>query len=107
MYYTYMLRCEDNSLYTGMTSDLNRRMSEHFNRTKKCAKYIMTHKAKKLENAWKSNNRVLASKLEFYIKKLSKDDKESLALNEKKLEIVLNGTVDTSQYIRVIIEKNK
>lgn len=102
MYYTYMLRCEDNSLYTGMTSDLNRRMSEHFNRTKKCAKYTMTHKAKKLENAWESANRVLASKLEFYIKKLSKDDKESLALNEKKLEIILNGKVDTSQYTRVI-----
>ncbi len=29
MYYTYMLRCEDNSIYTGMTTDVERRMSEH------------------------------------------------------------------------------
>ena len=30
MYYTYVIRCEDNSLYTGITTDLERRMKEHF-----------------------------------------------------------------------------
>ena len=29
MYYTYMLRCQDGSLYTGITTDLNRRFREH------------------------------------------------------------------------------
>ena len=33
MYYTYILRCQDNSLYTGITTDLKRRMQEHFSRT--------------------------------------------------------------------------
>ncbi len=32
MYYTYMLRCQDNSIYTGITTDLERRMKEHFSR---------------------------------------------------------------------------
>ena len=52
MYYTYMIRCEDNSIYTGITTDLNRRMEEHFTKTEKCAKYTFRHDAKKLERAW-------------------------------------------------------
>ena len=38
MYYTYMLRCEDNSIYTGMTKDLEKRMEEHFSKRKKLCK---------------------------------------------------------------------
>ena len=34
MYYTYMIRCEDNSIYTGMTSDIKRRFEEHLNKDK-------------------------------------------------------------------------
>lgn len=34
MYYTYILRCHDNSLYTGITNNLKRRMEEHFRGTK-------------------------------------------------------------------------
>ena len=48
MYYVYMLRCTDNSLYTGITTDLERRMSEHFSKDKKCAKYTRRHNAKKM-----------------------------------------------------------
>ena len=32
MYFTYVIRCEDNSLYTGITNDLPRRMEEHFSK---------------------------------------------------------------------------
>ena len=78
MYYTYMLRCKDNSIYTGITSDIKRRMKEHFSKDKRCAKYTLTHDAQKLECVWMSENRVLASKLEFFIKKLSKERKEEI-----------------------------
>ena len=44
-----MLRCEDNSLYTGITTDLERRMTEHFSKDAKCAKYTYRHTAKRLE----------------------------------------------------------
>ncbi|MBQ3573901.1 MAG: GIY-YIG nuclease family protein, partial [Clostridia bacterium] len=37
MYYVYMMRCSDNSLYTGITTDLERRFEEH--KSKKGAKY--------------------------------------------------------------------
>jgi putative endonuclease len=35
MYYTYMLRCKDNSIYTGITTDIERRMEEHRRKIKK------------------------------------------------------------------------
>ncbi len=83
MYYTYMLRCEDNSIYTGITTDLERRMKEHFGKDNKCAKYTRHHTAKKLECAWQSENRKLASKLEYAIKHISKEEKEVIIVTKK------------------------
>ena len=97
MYYTYMLRCEDNSIYTGMAKDIKKRMEEHFSKDKKCAKYTLTHPAKKLECVWKSEDRVLASKLEYHIKKLTKAQKEKLIKNHK-LEEFLEDKIDLGKY---------
>ena len=101
MYYTYMLRCEDNSIYTGITTDIKRRMKEHFEKDKKCAKYTFRHTPKKLECVWKSENRILASKLEYAIKQLSKMQKEEL-IKTNKLEIMQK--IDASQYVRENID---
>ena len=46
-YYTYILRCTDNTLYTGITTYLERRMEEHFSQNEKCAKYTKRHKIEK------------------------------------------------------------
>ena len=100
-YYTYILRCEDNSLYTGMTTDLDRRIKEHLERGKQCAKYTMSHPAKKLEAAWKTSNKINAAKLEYHIKKLTKAQKEELIKNNKKLEEFLSEKIECKQYIRV------
>ena len=97
MYYTYIIRCEDNTLYTGITNDLKRRMSEHFNKTLKCAKYTMSHTAKKFEIAFESENKSEASKLEFHIKRLKKSEKEELIKN-KDLEKYFNYKFDTNCY---------
>ena len=99
MYYTYMLRCKDNSIYTGITTDLYRRMKEHFSKDEKCAKYTLTHTAEKLECAWKTENRVLASKLEFHIKRLTKSQKEELIL-KNNLEELLLDKIDCYKYER-------
>ena len=53
MYYTYMIRCSDNSIYTGMTNNLERRIEEHITKDKRGAKYTKSHNAEKLEIAWK------------------------------------------------------
>lgn len=63
-WYTYMIRCEDNSVYTGMTSDIERRINEHFSQNKKAAKYTKRHTPKKLEALWTSSNKSLAASLE-------------------------------------------
>ena len=68
MYYTYMLRCEDNSIYTGMTNDLSKRFNEHLFKTKNGAKYTKSHSVIKIEAAWKSKDKSLACKLRIYLK---------------------------------------
>ena len=98
MYYTYILRCKDNSLYTGITTDLERRLKEHKEKGEKTAKYTLRHEAEKFEIAWESENRVLASKLEFHIKKLSKKQKEEMLKNPKLFEIFLGDKIETQLY---------
>ena len=104
MYYTYMLRCEDNSIYTGITSNVERRMEEHFSQNEKCAKYTVSHQAKKLEVVWESENRVLASKLEFHIKKsLTKKEKEELIKDSDLLDKFLGNKIEAANYKKINI----
>ena len=98
MYYTYILRCKDNSLYTGITTDLERRLKEHKEKGEKTAKYTLTHIAEKMETAWESENRVLASKLEFNIKRLAKKQKEELIKNPKLLNEFLGDKIQSELY---------
>ena len=97
MYYTYMLRCENNSIYTGITTDVKRRMEEHFSKDSKCAKYTKSHKPKKLECVWESENKILASKLEYRIKALTKPQKEDLIKNNN-LEKYLSEKIECDKY---------
>lgn len=100
MYYIYMLRCSDNSIYTGMTNNLGKRMNEHFTKKKNEAKYTKSHNAIKLEIAWRSKEKSLACKLEYYIKTLTKAEKENL-INGEKLSKYLSGKVDCRRFKRV------
>lgn len=56
MYYTYMIRCEDGSLYTGIAKNLFTRMKEHDSQEGKCAKYTKGHKVIALESVWSSRD---------------------------------------------------
>ena len=105
MYYVYMLRCEDNSIYTGIAKDLEHRMNEHFSQDERCAKYTKSRKAKKLEIAWETDDKSNASKLEYAIKHLTKIKKEELIKNPKLLKDFLEDKVDTKKYL-VINKKN-
>lgn len=103
-YYIYIIRCEDNSLYTGITTDLDRRMREHIERGKKCAKYTCTRHAKKMETAWRTSDRIRASKLEYYIKTLTKIQKEELIANPKKLQEFLPDKIEYKDYMNIKLE---
>lgn len=103
MYYAYMLRCLDNSIYTGMTNNLEKRINEHVSKEKNGAKYTKSHNAIKLEAAWKSKDKSLACKLEYQIKSLTKVQKENL-INGEKLSTYLSGKVDCRRYKKIECE---
>ena len=97
-----MLRCKDNSIYTGITTDIDRRMEEHFSKNEKCAKYTYTHIAKKLEAVWEAENKSLASKLEYHIKKLSKEKKELLIESKDLSRVFFNDEkIDVDNYKKI------
>lgn len=100
MYFTYILKCTDNTLYTGICTDVERRMKEHFSKDKKCAKYTKFHAAEKLMAVWESENRVLASKLEFRIKQLTRKEKDEL-IKINNLQELLGEKIDTNNYKRI------
>ncbi len=76
-WYVYLLRCSDNSLYAGITTDLTRRLAEH-NSSKLGAKYTRCRRPVELAYAENAMDRSAASKKEYLIRKLSKMKKEQL-----------------------------
>lgn len=96
-YYIYMIRCKDDSIYTGITKDIERRIKEHLDKTNKAAKYTKRVGAIKLEQSFKTNSRKKAAKLEYWIKKLSKKEKENL-IKTKDLSI-LKDKIKKEEYI--------
>lgn len=78
LYWVYILHCENNTYYTGYTTDLIRRFQEHFTGTSKC-KYTRSFKPVRIAQSWQiRGNKSVAMKIEKYIKKLSKKEKEAI-----------------------------
>jgi len=77
MYFLYILQCVDQTLYTGITTNLDRRIKEH-NSSKLGAKYTKIRRPVKLVYSKEFENRSEASKEESRIKKLSRQDKLNL-----------------------------
>ncbi len=76
-YFVYILECKDESFYTGITTELERRVEEH-NFSDKGAKYTKMRRPVKLIYFEKVKNKSEASKREFEIKKLKRKEKENL-----------------------------
>lgn len=86
MYYIYMIRCSDDSIYTGITNDIGKRMKEHYYKTPKAAKYTRARDVICLEALWTASDRSSASKLEYSLKKCSRQQKEDIILNPKLID---------------------
>lgn len=76
MYYVYIIKCEDNSLYTGITNDIKRRFSEHKNRIG--GHYTTSHKVKKVVYTEKFKTKSEALKREIQIKSWKREKKLNL-----------------------------
>lgn len=80
MWYLYILQCGDGSLYTGITTDVEKRLEAH--RSGKGAKYTRGRSPLELKYREACGTRSDALKRELEVKRLSREEK--LALIEKK-----------------------
>ena len=79
IWYVYFLRCNDNSLYTGITTDIKRRLHQH-NNTKLGAKYTRARRPVVLVYSEVAEDKSTASKREYQLRTLTKNKKEQLVL---------------------------
>lgn len=75
-YYTYMVKCNDQSLYTGYTTNLTRRVETH--NSGKGAKYTRSRRPVSLVYYESYENKTLAMKREYEIKQLTREKKLKL-----------------------------
>jgi putative endonuclease len=93
-WYIYIVRCSDNSLYTGVTKDIDRRVAAHNTNDKLGARYTQSRRPVALVYEEGAESRSQASKRESEIKRLTKKHKEFLiakyirSLNGTKMAVV-------------------
>ena len=78
MYFVYIVQCADNTFYTGIATELERRIEEH-NASDKGARYTRVRRPVRLVYSEEYPDRSSASKREYEIKKkMSRADKLKL-----------------------------
>jgi len=85
-WYVYILRCADESLYTGVTVDCERRVHEHNHDNKLGARYTKARRPVHLVWQKKCDDRRQAMQQEAAIKKLSRAQKLKLCAQTKAIE---------------------
>lgn len=81
-FFVYILRCSDNTFYTGYTDDLEKRLKAH--NAAKGAKYTKSRLPVEMVYYEKNLSKSEAMKREWAIKKLSRKDKEKLIADNYK-----------------------
>ncbi|MFT4965891.1 MAG: putative endonuclease, partial [Colwellia sp.] len=82
-WWVYLLRCNDNSLYAGVTTDIHRRLDEH-NNSKLGAKYTRARRPVSLAYLEAASNKSTACQKEYQIRHLTKFKKEQLVSEYNK-----------------------
>ncbi len=85
-WFLYLIRCKHGRLYTGITTDVERRLEEHKSSDKKGSKYLRGKTPLRLVMKKKIGSKSLALKIEAKVKRLSKIKKELLV--EGKIRIM-------------------
>ncbi|MGU3524665.1 GIY-YIG nuclease family protein [Enterobacteriaceae bacterium C23F] len=86
-WFVYLIRSADNRLYTGITTDVERRFAEH--QSGKGAKALRGKGELQLAFARVVGDRSLALRVEYQIKQLTKRQKERLVLGDESFETLL------------------
>ncbi len=91
----YILRCSDDSLYTGITTDVGDRIAEHENGARG-AKYLRGRGPLKLEFTEEVGDRARAQRLEYRVKRLSRAAKEALIRGDRPLSELIQDSDSAS-----------
>lgn len=76
-WFVYILQCSDQTLYTGITTDLERRVEEH-NTGIKGAKYTAARRPVNIVYSEQLDSRSAATQRELQIKSLTREQKQNL-----------------------------
>jgi len=83
-WFIYLLRCADNTLYCGITTNINRRLRQHNGEIKGGAKYTQTRQPCHLVYIENAKDKSQALKREYQIKSYSKLQKEQMCIKERR-----------------------
>jgi putative endonuclease len=84
-WHLYLVRCADGSLYTGITTDVERRLAAH--RDNRGAKRLRGRSPLQLVFSQAVGDRARAMRVEYRVKALSKSDKECIVRGERELPL--------------------
>lgn len=89
-WFVYLLQCQDDSLYTGITNDVEKRMSVHA--AGKGSKYVARKRFRRLLYTIKAIDKIDAAKMEYRIKQLVRNDKIDFFRNHPMLSYSITST---------------
>ena len=92
-WYIYLIRCSDETLYTGISTDVNRRLIEHQTDRVRGARYLRGRGPLRLVFHRKIGDRSVALRLEIKIKRLNRAAKEQLITQTDYFDRILQGIV--------------
>jgi putative endonuclease len=87
-WFLYIIRCGDNTLYTGITMDVQRRLAEHRGIGGKGAKYLCGRGPLKVVYKIKAGTRSRALTMEYKVKSMEKKEKEKLIKTKNDLLVL-------------------
>ena len=91
----YLLRCGDGSVYTGIATDVSRRISEH-EQGKRGAKYLRGRGPFELVYQRAVGDRSVATRIEYRVKQLARIEKEDLQQLPSRIDELLNEFQDST-----------
>ena len=89
----YIIRTVDGTLYSVVTTDVPRRFREHRGGGTRAAKYLKAHKPSQIALAIPIGSRTLAQKVEYHLKRLTRDQKETLIRRQALVFDPQNGVI--------------
>ena len=104
-WYLYLIRCGDGSIYTGVTTDVSRRLAEH--RSGKGARYLRGRGPLLLVRKIRVGGKSTAFRLEWRVKRISRKDKEKLIAGKIRLKDLQKPLFETKKKIKHQVPSTK